>query len=97
MQSKYHSFLESLTNIAVGYFVALASQLLIFPMYGIHIPLSDNILIGAWFTVVSIVRSYVLRRWFNKKTAAAVMQAYAKPVDVFDDEDLPAMLRRQAD
>jgi len=97
MQSKYHSFLESLTNILVGYFVALASQLLIFPFYGIHIPLSDNILIGAWFTVISIVRSYVLRRWFNKKTTDAVVQAYAKPVDVFDDEDLPAMLRRQAD
>jgi hypothetical protein len=67
-QTKTHSFLESLTNVSVGYLVALASQLLIFPLYGIHISLSDNIAIGVWFTVISIIRSYVLRRWFNKVT-----------------------------
>jgi hypothetical protein len=65
-QPKTHSLLESLTNVAFGYFVALASQLLIFPLYGIHIPLSDNAVIGVWFTVISIIRSYVLRRMFNR-------------------------------
>jgi len=64
-QSKKHSIFESLTNVAVGYFVALASQLLIFPLFGIHIPLSQNIAIGMIFTVVSIFRSYILRRVFN--------------------------------
>ena len=64
-QSRFHSALESAANVAVGYGVAVASQLVIFPMFGIHIPLSDNLAIGAWFTVVSLVRSYVLRRWFN--------------------------------
>jgi len=67
-QTKKHSLIESFTNVAIGYGVALASQLLIFPLYGIHIPLSDNIAIGAWFTIISIVRSYVLRRWFNHVT-----------------------------
>lgn len=65
MQSRLHSFIESCCNVAVGYGVALASQIIIFPMYGIHVPLSQNIQIGAYFTVISIVRSYVLRRWFN--------------------------------
>lgn len=59
--------MESCYNVAIGYFVALASQMVIFPMYGIHIPLSQNIQIGAYFTLVSIVRSYLLRRWFNLK------------------------------
>lgn len=68
MQTKWHSFLESLTNVAIGYGVAVLSQILVFPMFDIHVPLSDNLLIGLWFTVISIVRSYVLRRWFNKKT-----------------------------
>jgi len=68
MQSKTHSLIESCSNVAIGYGVALASQLVIFPCFGINIPLSDNIIIGLWFTAISIVRSYVLRRWFTRKT-----------------------------
>lgn len=64
-QSRLHSALESLANVAVGYGVALASQLAVFPLFGIHVPFSSNLAIGAWFTVISLVRSYVLRRWFN--------------------------------
>jgi len=66
MQSKRMSMVETCTNVAIGYFVALASQLAIFPMFGIHIPLSDNLAIGAWFTVISIVRGYIVRRVFNR-------------------------------
>jgi hypothetical protein len=68
MQSKWHSAIESLTNVAIGYGVALASQLLIFPFYDIDISLQDNIAIGVWFTLISLVRSYVIRRCFNKRT-----------------------------
>ena len=70
MQSRRHSFVESVTNVAIGYGVALASQLAIFPVFEIHLPLSDNLLIGAWFTLVSIGRSYVVRRWFTRRTEA---------------------------
>lgn len=68
MQSRWHSVIESLTNVAVGYGVALASQLLIFPFYDIDISLQDNIAIGVWFTLISLVRSYVIRRYFTKRT-----------------------------
>jgi len=68
MQSRWHSAIESLTNVAIGYGVALASQLLIFPFYDIDISLQDNIAIGVWFTLISLVRSYVIRRYFNKRT-----------------------------
>lgn len=64
-QSKTQSAIEACANVAVGYLVALLSQLLVFPMFGIYVPLSTNLWIGAWFTVISLVRSYVLRRWFN--------------------------------
>lgn len=64
-QSKKHSFLESLLNVAVGYGIAILSQIVIFPWFGIQIPLRDNLLIGVLFTIVSIVRSYALRRAFN--------------------------------
>lgn len=66
-QSKRMSFIESLANVAIGYFVAVGSQIIIFPMFGLHCKLRDSFLMGAWFTVISIIRSYTLRRWFNKK------------------------------
>jgi hypothetical protein len=72
-QTKLESLLESIVNILIGYFVALASQLLVFPMFGINVPLSINLLIGAWFTVISLVRSYVIRRWFNAGLHKAVV------------------------
>jgi hypothetical protein len=65
MQSRRHSLLESCTNVIVGYLVALASQIAVFPMFGIHASLADNLGIGAWFTAISLARSYVLRRAFN--------------------------------
>lgn len=68
-QSRTHSALESVANVAVGYGVAVASQLVIFPAFSVHLPLADNLAIGAWFTLVSLARSYALRRWFNRRTA----------------------------
>ncbi|PJB49426.1 MAG: hypothetical protein CO103_05710 [Chloroflexi bacterium CG_4_9_14_3_um_filter_45_9] len=64
-QSKRHSVIESIVNVMVGYGVAVLSQIAIFPMFNIHIPLSDNLKIGLWFTGVSFVRSYTLRRIFT--------------------------------
>ncbi len=64
-QSRLHSALEAIANVAVGYLFAIASQIVIFPMYDIHVPLQSNLAIGAWFTVISLARSYGLRRWFN--------------------------------
>lgn len=55
-------------NVAIGYGVALLSQIVVFPFYGIHVPITTNLAIGAWFTVISIARSYVLRRVFNRIT-----------------------------
>jgi len=37
-------------------------------MFNVHLPFYDNLLIGLWFTAVSVVRSYVLRRWFTRRT-----------------------------
>lgn len=67
MQSKLQSLIESVINILIGYFVALLSQLLIFPMFDINVPIKDNLLIGLYFTIISLIRSYLVRRYFNKK------------------------------
>lgn len=68
MQTRLQSFIESVINVAIGYGVALISQILVFPFFGIHITMETNLLIGAIFTVISIVRSYVVRRAFNRFT-----------------------------
>lgn len=64
-QTRKWSFIESCVNVLVGYGIAVASQVLIFPLFDIHVPLRANLLIGLFFTVISIIRSYVLRRAFN--------------------------------
>jgi hypothetical protein len=73
-QSRTASLIESVFNVVIGYGIALASQLVIFPMFGIHLPLSDNLAIGAWFTIISLVRSYVIRRWFNARLHRAAQK-----------------------
>ena len=73
-QSRVASLAESAMNVLIGYGVALASQLVIFPMFGIHLPLSDNLAIGAWFTLISLVRSYAIRRWFNARLHRAAQK-----------------------
>ena len=67
MQTKFQSFVESLTNILIGYLTAICSQLAIFPLFNINIPIQDNLLIGLYFTLISLVRSYLIRRYFNNK------------------------------
>lgn len=64
-QSRRMSLVEALTNVAVGYGVAVATQIAVFPLFGLRATLSDNLIMGAVFTVVSIIRSYSLRRLFE--------------------------------
>jgi hypothetical protein len=80
-QSRLLSAVESGANVAVGYVVALLSQLAVFPMFGIQVPFSTNLWIGAWFTVISLVRSYVLRRWFNGLRFQTAPAQLAAPLD----------------
>lgn len=65
MQSRLESLIEAAINVALGYMVALGAQLVVFPWFSINIPMSSNIAIGIIFTLVSLVRSYALRRFFN--------------------------------
>ena len=64
-QSGLMSLVEAIANVAVGYGVAVFTQILIFPVFGLHTTLAQNLKMGAVFTVVSIARSYVLRRLFE--------------------------------
>lgn len=73
-QTKLGSLIESIMNIIIGYGVALLSQIILFPLFDIHISLSTNLWIGAWFTLISLIRSYIIRRWFNARLHEAAMK-----------------------
>jgi hypothetical protein len=65
-QSRRLSLVESIMNVVIGYAIAIVSQTVIFPRFGIMIPFSDHLKIGLFFTIISLLRSYVLRRIFNR-------------------------------
>ena len=64
-QSRTMSLVEAVTNVLVGYWVAVATQMLVFPLFGMNATLQENLAIGLIFTAVSLVRSYLLRRAFE--------------------------------
>ena len=64
-QSRHMSLVESLANVAVGYGIAVLTQILIFPVFGLHTTLAQNLQMGGIFTGVSILRSFLLRRVFE--------------------------------
>lgn len=59
------SMVEAVANVAIGFGVALGTQFLVFPLFGIEIGADSHLALGGIFTVVSLVRSYALRRLFE--------------------------------
>jgi hypothetical protein len=59
------SLVESIANVVVGYGVAVVTQMLVFPLFGLHASLNQNLMMGLVFTGVSLVRSFLLRRVFE--------------------------------
>lgn len=59
------SLVEAGTSVVVGYGIAVLTQIVMFPLFGLGATIGQNLAIGALFTVVSLTRSYVLRRLFE--------------------------------
>ena len=59
------SVVEAVTNVAVGYGLAVTMQMLVFPLLGLVVSLAGNLVIGGIFTAVSIARAFALRRLFE--------------------------------
>jgi len=65
-QTRLGSFVESWANIIVGFSINFVANMLILPAFGFtSLTLKSNFVIGLLYTVISLVRSFVLRRWFN--------------------------------
>ncbi len=63
-QSRFMSLAESFANVIVGYGVAVVTQIVVFPWFGIETGLVEHMTIGTVFVGVSLVRGYLLRRLF---------------------------------
>lgn len=65
-QSRLGSLIEALFNIVIGYTINFVFNFLILNgVFDLHVTITQNLLIGVLFTVVSLSRQYVIRRWFN--------------------------------
>ena len=74
IQSKLGSFYEACMNILIGFSINFVANLLIFPLFGFHISAGANFVMGLIYTVISLVRSYAIRRWFNGRLHAAAQR-----------------------
>lgn len=72
MQSRTDSLMEAVVNVIIGLIIStIANHLLIPAVLGVTMTLGQNLIIGVAFTIISIARSYTLRRLFNGKSAWA--------------------------
>jgi len=73
-QTKLGSLIEAVINVLIGFLINMGANFLILPLIGFHITLQQNLFIGVLYTIISVARSYVIRRWFNARLHAAAMR-----------------------
>ena len=66
MQSRLSSFVEACMNVFIGFIINFGANFVIFPWFGWQLSLQNNLKVGAIYTAISIIRSYAVRRWFNR-------------------------------
>ena len=70
-QSRTMSLIKVATNVVVGYVLAIATQMMVFPWFGIEAALSEHLAIGLVFVGVSLARGHLLRRLFERIRVAS--------------------------
>ena len=71
MQTKKQSFIEANINTLSGFIVSYITLITLNHFYQMNLSMFESLEITAIFTVSSIVRNYLIRRWFNRKTNVA--------------------------
>jgi hypothetical protein len=66
-QTRLGSLIEAVINTCIGFSINFTANMFIFPMFGFNISPGANFALGLIYTVISVVRSYCIRRWFNAK------------------------------
>lgn len=67
MQTRLMSVIESSTSTAIGLVVSVIGQIVVSWWYALPLNFAQNMNIVLFFTVLSVIRQYVVRRYFNKR------------------------------
>ena len=67
MQSKKQSFIETITSVFVGWLIGVILNLTVLPLFDYNITVTDSLWVSLIFTIVSVIRGYMIRRFFNSK------------------------------
>ena len=73
-QTRWGSFIEACINVIIGFTINMAANALILPLIGFHISIAQNLFIGVLYTLISVARSYAIRRWFNARIHRAAQR-----------------------
>lgn len=73
-QTRLGSLIEAGINVMIGFAINMAANFVILPLVGFEITLQQNLFIGVLYTLVSVARSYIVRRWFNARLRAASLR-----------------------
>ena len=67
MQSKRESMIETLTSVFVGWLIGVILNLTVLPLFDYNITVVDSLWVSLIFTAVSVIRGYLIRRYFNRR------------------------------
>ena len=73
-QSKLESLAEVSVNVIIGWGTGLTTQIIVFPLLGIQATLDQQLQASVVFVVVSVIRGYIIRRWFNSDDHAMIVK-----------------------
>lgn len=83
-QTRLGSFIEACINVAIGFAINFVANLVILPLIGFNISVGQNLFIGVLYTVISVLRSYAVRRWFNERIHRAAVRLAGESVFLKD-------------
>lgn len=73
-QTRLGSLIEVCINTAIGFAINWVANMFVMPLYGFEITGGQAFTMGLIFTVISVARSYIIRRWFNTMLRRASMR-----------------------
>lgn len=76
-QTRLGSLIETIINVIIGFSINWTANMFIFPLFGFHISAGANFVLGLIYTIISVIRSYCIRRWFNAKLHGMAQAAAA--------------------
>lgn len=79
-QTRLGSLIEACINVCIGFTINFFANLAVMPLIGFHITLEQNLFVGVLYTLISVARSYVVRRWFNARLHRAAEQFSKKVI-----------------